>query len=148
MSADATSTWKKTNPSLAEYTDALADAAERNTDRLKVIDFARYAPTPWVEEFLVRYELVRQILDVPGDIWEFGVCGGKGFFAFHHALSVLQPKYDLREIIGFDTSPASPAPPPLTPTRTAPRATGTTVSTTSPSWSIWPPCTMTSSATS
>jgi hypothetical protein len=76
---------------------------KNNNSIEKIIDFPKYAPTPAIFEFVARYELVKLIKDIPGDIFEMGVCGGRGFFSFFHALSILEPEYQFREIIGFDT---------------------------------------------
>jgi len=92
------------NPNLSTYYNNLTLAFDENTESIeKVIDFSKYAPTTSIIEFIARYELVKLIKNIPGDIFELGVCGGKGIFSFFHATSILEPSYELREIIGFDT---------------------------------------------
>ena len=92
------------NTALNSYYNSLTDIYDKNNDSLeKIIDFPKYAPTPSMIDFIARYELCKLIKDIPGDIWELGVCGGRGIFSFFHSLSLLEPSYELREIIGFDT---------------------------------------------
>jgi hypothetical protein len=94
----------KGNLKLDNYYSALTEEYDKNTNSIeKIIDFPKYAPTPAIYEFVARYELVKLIKDMPGDIFEMGVCGGRGLFSFFHALSILEPGYQFREIIGFDT---------------------------------------------
>jgi len=92
------------NVKLNEYYVGLVTLYENNPDAIeKMIDFPKYAPTNAILEFVARYEIVKLIKDLPGDIFEMGVCGGRGLFSFYHALSLLEPGYQFREIIGFDT---------------------------------------------
>jgi len=73
-----------------------------NSDE-KIIDFPKYAPNNSVKQFLIRYELIKLIKDVPGDIIECGVCGGRGLISLLHSHLILEPNYFYRKIIGFDT---------------------------------------------
>jgi hypothetical protein len=92
------------NDKLNDYYILLGLEYEKNNCvHEKIIDFPKYAPTPAIFEFIARYELVKLIKDIAGDIFEMGVCGGRGLFSFYHALSLLEPAYQFREIIGFDT---------------------------------------------
>ena len=92
------------NEMLSSYYISLINVYNKNDDSLeKIIDFPKYAPTNCMIDFIARYELVKLIKDIPGDIFELGVCGGRGIFSFFHSLSLLEPNYELREIIGFDT---------------------------------------------
>lgn len=92
------------NCMLHNYYTSLVNVYNKNGDSLeKIIDFPKYAPTSCMIDFIARYELVKLIKDIPGDIFELGVCGGRGLFSFFHSLSLLEPNYELREIIGFDT---------------------------------------------
>jgi hypothetical protein len=54
-------------------------------------------------QFICRYELYKLIENVPGDIVELGVCGGKGLFSFVQSVFINEPQYQWRNIIGFDT---------------------------------------------
>lgn len=92
------------NSALNTYYTSLVDIYNKNNDSLeKIIDFPKYAPANCMIDFIARYELVKLIKDIPGDIFELGVCGGRGIFSFFHSLSLLESNYELREIIGFDT---------------------------------------------
>jgi hypothetical protein len=92
------------NDKLNTYYKCLNLEYDKNNNSIeKMIDFPKYSPTSAIFEFVARYELVKLIKDIPGDIFEMGVCGGRGFFSFFHALSILEPEYQFREIIGFDT---------------------------------------------
>jgi hypothetical protein len=92
------------NEKIKIYYDSLTELYEKNNSSLeKIIDFTKYAPTNCMIDFVARYELVKLIKDIPGDIFEMGVCGGRGIFSFFHSLNLLEPSYELREIIGFDT---------------------------------------------
>jgi hypothetical protein len=92
------------NKKLNEYYTSLSSEYEKNDNAFeKMVDFPKYAPTPAMMEFIARYELVKLIQGIPGDIFEMGVCGGRGLFSFFHSLSLLEPNYQFRELIGFDT---------------------------------------------
>ena len=60
-------------------------------------------------QFISRYELYKLIKDIPGDIIEFGVCGGKGLFSFAQSVFINEPQYQWRNIIGFDTFEGFPS---------------------------------------
>lgn len=92
------------NIKLNKYYTDLVDVSSKNENVIeKIIDFPKYAPTNAIYEFVARYEITKLIKDIPGDIFEMGVCGGRGLFSFFHSLSILEPEYQFREIIGFDT---------------------------------------------
>lgn len=92
------------NDKLNIYYQNLIKVYDENTNSIeKIIDFPKYIPTPSLVDFLSRYELVKLISGIPGDIFEMGVCGGRGIFSFYHSLSLLEGSYELREVIGFDT---------------------------------------------
>jgi hypothetical protein len=92
------------NTKLSNYYTELTSEYDNNTNSFeKIVDFTKYAPTPAIYEFIARYELVKLIKNIPGDIFEMGVCGGRGLFSFYHSLSILEPEYQFRELIGFDT---------------------------------------------
>jgi hypothetical protein len=68
-----------------------------------VVDFALYTPINSIQRFLVRYELMKLIQNIPGAIIEMGVCSGNGFMTLIHCHNVIQPTYRYREFYGFDT---------------------------------------------
>lgn len=70
---------------------------------LKFRNFSVFTPRQVISDFLVRYELFKFVLDVPGDILEFGVFFGQGLFSYAQFSAILEPYYINREIIGFDT---------------------------------------------
>jgi hypothetical protein len=70
---------------------------------LKLRNFSVFTPRQVVSDFLVRYELFKLILNVPGDVFEFGVFFGQGLFSYAQFSAILEPYYINREIVGFDT---------------------------------------------
>ena len=68
-----------------------------------VSDFALHTPVNAIQRFLVRYELMKLIVDIPGAVMEMGVCSGNGLMSLIHCHNVLQPTYQYREFYGFDT---------------------------------------------
>jgi len=92
------------NKKLNTYYNELSSEYIKNDDVFeKIIDFPKYAPTNAIFEFVARYEIVKLLKNIPGDIFEMGVCGGRGLFSFYHSLSILEPEYQFRELVGFDT---------------------------------------------
>lgn len=86
------------------YYDNLITLYDKNKSSLeKMIDFPKYAPTEALRQFISRYELIKLIQHVPGDIIECGVCGGRGLFSFLQSHLLLEPLYYHREVVGFDT---------------------------------------------
>jgi hypothetical protein len=76
---------------------------ENNDDTEKIYDFPKYSPNNSIKQFLIRYELIKLIKDIPGDIIECGVCGGRGLFSLLQSHLILEPNFFYRKIIGFDT---------------------------------------------
>jgi hypothetical protein len=72
-------------------------------DNEKIIDFPKYATKSAITQFLIRYELIKLIKDIPGDIIECGVCGGRGIISLLHSHLILEPNFFYRKLIGFDT---------------------------------------------
>ena len=56
-----------------------------------------------IYEMLSLFELYKKILDVPGDILEFGVRWGRHLTLFNSLRAYLEPYNFYRRIIGFDT---------------------------------------------
>ena len=87
-----------------EYYNNVTKIYDDNKNSLeKLIDFPKYVPNNSIKQFLVRYELVKLIKDIPGDIIECGVCGGRGLFSLLQSHLILEPKFFYRKIVGFDT---------------------------------------------
>lgn len=98
------STNRNTSQNLSYYDDLVSFFREDDTgDLMKLRSFSLYSPRQVISDFLVRYELFRQIKDVNGSILEFGVFNGQGLMSFAHFSSILEPNNITREIIGFDT---------------------------------------------
>jgi hypothetical protein len=86
------------------YQNKLLEYFDNNNNNLeKIIDFPKYAPNNSIKQFLIRYELLKLIKNVPGDIIECGVCGGRGLLSLLQSHLILEPKFFYRKIIGFDT---------------------------------------------
>ena len=65
--------------------------------------FALYAPRQVVSDFLVRYELFKMQLEIPGSIFELGVFNGQGLMTYAQCSAILEPNNVSRRIYGFDT---------------------------------------------
>lgn len=88
-----------------EYYDELVKFFEQDDSDtlLKLRSFSLYTPRQVVTEYLVRYELFKQILNVPGSILEFGVFNGQGLMSFAQFSAILEPNHISRKVFGFDT---------------------------------------------
>ena len=79
-------------------------AKESNlTNVEKFLNFPVFTSRQTVTRFLVRYELFKMVLDIPGSIFECGVLFGGGLFSFAHFSAILEPVNAQRRIVGFDT---------------------------------------------
>ncbi len=95
---------KSYNDHLNNYKNQLLEYYKiNNNDLEKCIDFPKYAPNNSIKQFLIRYELLKLIKNVPGDIIECGVCGGRGLMSLLQSHLILEPNFFYRKIIGFDT---------------------------------------------
>jgi hypothetical protein len=72
-------------------------------ENLHINDFALYTPINSIQRFLVRYELMKIVQNIPGAIIEMGVFDGNGIMSLLHIHNILQPTYTYREFYGFDT---------------------------------------------
>jgi len=66
-------------------------------------NFPVYTPRQTIARFLNRYEMFKNILNVHGTIFEFGVFRGGGAFSWLHFSSILEPNNTNRRIYAFDT---------------------------------------------
>ena len=101
-----TEVWReKQNNKIKSYAGELANIWDnsKETTEVKLTEFVKYIPKNSLMQFISRYELYKLIEDIPGDILEFGVCGGKGLFSFVQSVFINEPQYQWRNIIGFDT---------------------------------------------
>lgn len=79
-------------------------AKESNlTNVEKFMNFPVFSSRQTVTRFLVRYELFKMVLDIPGSIFECGVLFGGGLFSFAHFSTIFEPVNAQRRIVGFDT---------------------------------------------
>jgi hypothetical protein len=92
------------NSKLLNYISKLDEISNKN-----VTDFAIHTPINSIQRFLVRYELMKLIKDIPGAVIEMGVCSGNGLFSLIHCHNVLEPTYQYREFFGFDTFEGFPS---------------------------------------
>jgi hypothetical protein len=69
----------------------------------KLRSFSLYTPRQVISDFLVKYELLKMIIDIPGSIFEFGVFNGQGLMSFAQISAILEPNNVSRRIFGFDT---------------------------------------------
>lgn len=76
---------------------------DESSTLLKLMSFALYTPRQTASDFLARYELFRQVTDVPGSVVECGVYNGQGLLSFGLFSSILEPNHLNRLIYGFDT---------------------------------------------
>ena len=88
-----------------DYYESLCSLYESDpkTTLLKLRSFAVFAPRQVVTDFLVRYELFKMVLEIPGSILEFGVFNGQGLMSFAHFSAIMEPSHVARQIVGFDT---------------------------------------------
>lgn len=96
---------KKNSPANLSYYDELVRFFEGDDSStlLKLRSFGLYAPRQVITDFLVRYELFKLVLDIPGSILELGVFNGQGLLTYAHASAILEPNNITRKIFGFDT---------------------------------------------
>lgn len=101
-----TELWREVeNDKISTYKTKLADEWDASVDdtETKLTEFIKYVPKNSLMQFISRYELYKLIEHVPGNIMEFGVCGGKGLFSFVQCVFINEPQYQWRNIVGFDT---------------------------------------------
>jgi len=96
--------YNDTNNKLKNYCNKL-----QYLDNINVADVALHTPVNSIQRFLIRYELMKMIQDIPGAIIELGVCSGNGLMSLIHCHNVLQPTYRYREFYGFDTFEGFPS---------------------------------------
>jgi len=75
----------------------------------KLRAFPRFVPRPAQANYLFKWELFKQVLEVQGSVVELGVLLGSGLFAFANFSTILEPYNYQRKIIGFDTFEGFPS---------------------------------------
>ena len=74
-----------------------------------LVNFPMYVPRQNLTTFLVKYEIFKRILNVPGSIIEGGVGFGGGLMTWAHLSAIMEPTNHTRRIIGFDTFAGFPS---------------------------------------
>ncbi len=69
----------------------------------KLANFPNWVTTRDLVRFMVRYEIFKKVLDVPGAIFECGVHWGGGVSSWIHLSEIFEPVAFTRRIHGFDT---------------------------------------------
>ena len=80
-----------------------------NSENKNVCDVSLYTPINSIQKLLIRYELMKMIIQIPGAVVEMGVCSGNGLMSLIHCHNILQPTYKHREFYGFDTFSGFPS---------------------------------------
>ena len=65
--------------------------------------FPRFVPRQALAHFLARSQIFSNILDIHGNILDFGIYRGSSFFAWLQLSSIMEPYNHIRKIIGFDS---------------------------------------------
>lgn len=84
------------------------DQVQLDTFR-KLRAFPRFVPRPAQANYLFKWELFKQVIDVQGSIVELGVLLGSGLFAFANFSAITEPYNYQRKVIGFDTFEGFPS---------------------------------------
>ncbi len=69
----------------------------------RFMNFPVFCSRQTITRFLVRHELFRMVLEIPGSVFECGVLMGGGLFSFAHCSAIYEPFNAQRRIVGFDT---------------------------------------------
>tara|TARA_X000000368_G_scaffold419092_1_gene422389 strand:- start:19415 stop:20176 length:762 start_codon:yes stop_codon:yes gene_type:complete len=94
-----------------EYVKNLANFLKKSkfSDVEKVENFPIFTSRQTLAQFLFKYEIFKQILNVNGSIIECGVAFGSGIFTFAHLSTIFEPANHTRKIFGFDTFSGFPS---------------------------------------
>ncbi len=71
-------------------------------------DFLLYGVPRRFTKILAKYELFKQVINLPGDIVECGVFKGTGVLYWAKLLEIFNP-YSVRRVVGFDTFEGYPS---------------------------------------
>ena len=63
--------------------------------------FLKETNTGRLQKIIAKYEIFKNIMDVPGDICEFGVFKGSGIFTWVKLMRIFKPNNDFN-VVGFD----------------------------------------------
>lgn len=65
--------------------------------------FPRFVPRQAVTYFLARSQIFLNILNIHGNILDFGIYRGSSFFTWLQLSSIMEPYNHIRKIVGFDS---------------------------------------------
>jgi hypothetical protein len=65
--------------------------------------FPRFVPRQSLSYFLARSQIFSNILNIHGNIMDFGIYRGSSFFTWLQLSSIMEPYNHIRKIIGFDS---------------------------------------------
>ena len=95
---------RNTRENLGYYGELSSFLGAHDADPLTLMQgFAKYVPRQTLTDFLVRYEIFKQIVEVPGSVVECGVFRGQGLMSCAQFSAILEPVHFARKVIGFDT---------------------------------------------
>jgi len=101
---------RNSQQNLQYYEDLVSFFEADGSDTLmKLRSFALYTPRQVLSDFLVRYELFKQVLEIPGSIVECGVLNGQGLLTFAQCSAILEPNNVNRLVFGLDTFSGFPS---------------------------------------
>lgn len=75
----------------------------KDSDFVKMRTFAKYAPRETLTQFLARFEIYKQVMNVAGSIVDCGLLAGQSLFTFAKLLSIFEPFNYSAKVYGFDT---------------------------------------------
>ena len=73
------------------------------SDFNKLDNFTKYCQESTLSRFILRYEVYKKQLNIPGVILDFGVGRGASLFTWAKLSEIFEPINYTREIFGFDT---------------------------------------------
>jgi len=99
-----------------EEKSSISDEALKNREKLVeyfektplskedlMFNLGMYTRTSVLVKYLVISELYKRIIDIPGNIYEFGVWWGQNMILLENMRAIYEPFNKQRRIIGFDT---------------------------------------------
>lgn len=75
----------------------------------KLANFPKFVDRSSLSRFLVKYEMFKRVLNVPGSVVECGVNMGGGLFTWAQLSAILEPLNHRRHVVGFDTFEGFPS---------------------------------------
>lgn len=75
----------------------------------KLANFPKFVDRSSLSRFVVKYEMFKRVLNVPGSVVECGVNMGGGLFTWAQLSAILEPLNHRRHVVGFDTFEGFPS---------------------------------------